>query len=271
MLNKKIGFIGTGNMGSAMIGGLITKKTVAENQIFVSDRSDESLKRIQSNWSGVNCSTNNRTTVENSDIIILAVKPHIYSSLIEEIASFVDSSKIIITIAAGITIEQTEKMFGSDVKIIRTMPNTPALIGEGVTAYCCNSFISEDEIIQTLPVFESFGIVEKIEEKYFHAVIAVSGSSPAYVFMFIEAMADGAVLQGLPRAQAYRMASQAVLGSAKMVLETGRHPGELKDAVCSPGGTTIEAVATLEAEGMRSAVIKAMNDNVKKSKEMTNK
>lgn len=269
MLNKKIGFIGTGNMGSAMIGGMINNKTVTEEKIFVSDRSEDSLKHIQSAWSGVHCTTDNRTTVKKSDIIILAVKPHIYSAVIEEIRDMVDSSKIIVTIAAGITIEQMENLFRKDVKIIRTMPNTPALVGEGVTAYCCNSRISVDEEMQILPVFQSFGIVEKIEEKDFHAVIAVSGSSPAYVFMFIEAMADAAVLQGLPRMQAYRMASQAVLGAAKMVRETGRHPGELKDAVCSPGGTTIVAVATLEAEGMRSAVIKAMNDNVKKSKEMT--
>ena len=258
-------------MGSAMIGGMIKNEVVSPDRIYVSDRSTESLGKISSKWKGIHCSTKNQETVEQSDIIFIAVKPHIYQSVIEEISSLVDASKIIITIAAGITISSIEEMFGIPVKIVRTMPNTPALVGEGVTAYCCNSLVSEEEETQILPILESFGIVEKIEEKYFHAVISVSGSSPAYVFMFIEAMADAAVLQGLPRAQAYKMASQAVLGAAKMVRDTAEHPGVLKDAVCSPGGTTIEAVATLEEEGMRSAVMKAMKKCAEKSKEMTNK
>ena len=269
-MNKKIGFIGTGNMGSAMIGGLINRKTVSESQIYVSDRNSESLDGLRNKWQKINCFDDNKSTVQNADIIVLAVKPHIYKSVIEEIASLVDDTKIIITIAAGITIDQAEKSFGKKVKIIRTMPNTPALVGEGVTAYCCNSSISEKEEQEILPIFKSFGIVEKVEEKYFHAVIAVSGSSPAYVFMFIEAMADAAVLQGLPRAQAYQMASQAVLGAAKMVRDSKTHPGILKDAVCSPGGTTIEAVRVLEEKGFRSAVIDAMNANAEKSKKMTN-
>ncbi|MBN2656964.1 MAG: pyrroline-5-carboxylate reductase [Spirochaetales bacterium] len=268
-MNRKIGFIGTGNMGSAMIGGLIARGTAAAENILVSDRNQDSLDRLAAQWPGVNCFTDNGDTVKGADIIILAVKPHIYKTVIEEIAPLINGSKIIITIAAGVTISQAEVMFGKEVKIVRTMPNTPALVGEGVTAYCCNSRISESEEKDILPVLESFGIVEKIGEEYFHGVIAVSGSSPAYVFMFIEAMADAAVLQGLPRAQAYRMASQAVLGAAKMVRDSGVHPGELKDAVCSPGGTTIEAVRTLERGGFRSSVIEAMNNCAEKSKEMT--
>ncbi|MBI9098690.1 MAG: pyrroline-5-carboxylate reductase [Spirochaetaceae bacterium] len=256
-------------MGRAMIGGLMAKKTVAENQIYVSDRNTDSLDQIQSQWENIICSTDNKNTVQNADIIVLAVKPNIYSAVIEEISFLIDETKIFITIAAGITIDQAEKMLGKKTKIVRTMPNTPAQVGEGVTAYWCNSSLSSDEEQMILPILRSFGIVEKIEEKYFHAVIAVSGSSPAYVYMFIEAMADAAVLQGLPRDQAYRMASQAVLGAAKMVRDTGIHPGVLKDAVCSPGGTTIEAVATLEEEGLRSSVIKAMNKCTKKSKAMT--
>ncbi|MDA3811591.1 MAG: pyrroline-5-carboxylate reductase [Spirochaetaceae bacterium] len=269
-MDKKIGFIGTGNMGSAMIGGLINKNTVSAGSIYVSDKNRSSLNKLEQKWKGIHASENNADTVKNADIIVLAVKPNIYKPVISEIASLVDKSKIIITIAAGITIQQTEQLFSKEIKLIRTMPNTPALVGEGVTAYCSNVHVSEEEEKSILPLLESFGIIEKIEEKYFHAVIAVSGSSPAYVYMFIEAMADAAVLQGLPRAQAYRMASQSVLGAAKMVLETGSHPGVLKDAVCSPGGTTIEAVKTLEDFGFRSAVINAMEANAKKSKDMTN-
>ena len=270
-MNKKIGFIGTGNMGSAMIGGLINRETAAEDQIFVSDKNKGSFEKIQSKWPAVNCSEDNPATVKNSDIIILAVKPHIYKAVIREISPHMDDSKIIVTIAAGVDIHQAEQMFGREVKIIRTMPNTPASVGEGVTAYCCNKNITDADENMVISILNSFGIVEKIEEKLFDAVIAVSGSSPAYVFLFIEAMADAAVLQGLSRNQAYKMASQAVLGAAKMVLETGTHPGVLKDAVCSPGGTTIEAVTSLEESGFRSAVINAMTACGKKSKEMTNK
>jgi len=268
-MKKKIGFIGTGNMGSAMIGGLICQKTVQADQILVSDRNRQTLDKISSAWPGIQCSVSNTETAEKADILILAVKPHIYKPVIEEIAPHIHEGKIIITIAAGITISQAQEMFGKKVKIIRTMPNTPALVGEGVTAYCCNSGISSEDESEVLPLLKSFGIVEKIGEEYFHSVIALCGSSPAYVFMFIEAMADGAVLQGMSREQAYRMASQAVLGAAKMVRDSGTHPGILKDSVCSPGGTTIEAVRTLEERGMRSAVIEAMDRCAARSKEMT--
>lgn len=266
---KKIGFIGTGNMGSAMIGGLLETGTVSAENLAVSDLNQESLKKLSEKWPAIKTSQNNKETVDFADIIVIAVKPHIYKPVIEEIAPIVNDDTIIVTIAAGVTIEQAESMFGRKIKIVRTMPNTPALVGEGVTAYCCNSLVSQEDESAVLPLLESFGIVEKIGEEYFDAVISVSGSSPAYVFMIIEAMADGAVLQGLPRAQAYRMAAQALLGSAKMILETGSHPGALKDAVCSPGGTTIEAVRTLEEKGMRSAIIEAMKNCAEKSKEMT--
>lgn len=264
-----IGFIGTGNMGSAMIGGLIGKGTVPVKQIIVSDKNAEALKQIQTRWPGILCIEDNKKTAEKSDILILAVKPHIYRTVIKEIRPLVDEKTIIVTIAAGVTVGQAEDMFARPIKIIRTMPNTPALVGEGVTAYCTNKLISEDDENSVLPILKSFGIVEKIAEEYFDGVIAVSGSSPAYVFMFIEAMADGAVLQGLPRDQAYRMASQAVLGAAKMVRDRGIHPGILKDGVCSPGGTTIEAVRTLEEKGFRSSVIEAMSRCASKSKDMT--
>jgi len=268
-MTKKIGFIGTGNMGSAMIGGLINRKTARADQILVSDRNRASLDRVATVWPGVQCSASNSEIAVKADILVLAVKPHIYKPVIEEIAPHINSGQIIITIAAGVTISQAEEMFAKKVKIIRTMPNTPAMVGEGVTAYCCNSSISREDEEEILPLLESFGIVEKIDEESFHSVIALSGSSPAYVFMFIEAMADGAVLQGMSREQAYRMASQAVLGAAKMVRDSGTHPGMLKDSVCSPGGTTIEAVRALESKGLRSAVIEAMDKCAVRSKEMT--
>lgn len=162
------------------------------------------------------------------------------------------------TLAPGKTLDWLETQFGKKVKIVRTMPNTPALVGEGMTAACPNQYVTEEERDYVLKILGAFGKVEIVPERLIDAVVAVSGSSPAYVFILIEAMADAAVAEGMPRAQAYEFAAQAVYGSAKMVLETGKHPGELKDMVCSPAGTTIEAVRILEKEGFRSSVIEAM-------------
>lgn len=166
--------------------------------------------------------------------------------------------KIIITIAPGKTLSWLSEQFGKAVKIVRTMPNTPAMVGEGMTAACPNEHMTQEGIARVKEILESFSKVELVPEKLMDVVTAVSGSSPAYVYMFIEAMADAAVSGGMPRAQAYQFAAQAVLGSAKMVIDTGKHPGELKDMVCSPAGTTIGAVRTLEEKGFRSAVIEAM-------------
>ena len=204
-----------------------------------------------------------------SDIIIVAVKPNVYDIVLEGVKELIDNEKIIVTIAAGKTIESIENVIGNDKKVIRTMPNTPALVNEGMSALCKNKNITDEELNIVKEIFNSFGKAEILNEYLIDSVIGVSGSAPAYVFMFIEAMADAAVLAGMPRNQAYTFAGQAVMGSAKMVLETDKHPGELKDMVCSPGGTTIEAVKTLEAEGFRSAVIKAIGDCIEKSKEMS--
>ena len=178
------------------------------------------------------------------------------------------SHQIIVTIAPGQTIERLEHLFGKTLKLVRTMPNTPALVGEGITAVCKNKEVTEDELRYICKILEGFGKVEVVDEHLMDVVVSVSGSSPAYVFMFIEAMADAAVADGMPRKQAYEFAAQAVLGSAKMVLETGKHPGELKDMVCSPGGTTIEAVRVLEEKGLRSTIFEAMKACTKKAKGM---
>ena len=190
-------------------------------------------------------------------MLILSVKPQYYAEAIAEIRDCVSDDQLIITIAPGKTLAWLEEQFGRPVKIVRTMPNTPALVGEGMTAACVNPYVTEEEKDYALKILSSFGKVEFVPEHLIDAVVAVSGS-PAYVFMFIEAMADAAVAEGMPRAQAYQFAAQAVYGSAKMVMETGKHPGELKDMVCSPAGTTIEAVRVLEECGFRSAVIEAM-------------
>lgn len=266
-MDKKIGFIGCGNMAKAIIGGMIKSKLVSSNNIIASALSDNTLQNVKNEFN-INTTKDSREVTQKSDIIIVAVKPNIYDSVLNSVKDLIDNKKIIVTIAAGKTIASVENIIGNDKKIVRTMPNTPALVNEGMSAICKNKNITDQELNTIKTIFDSFGKSEVVLEHLIDAVIGVSGSAPAYVFMFIEAMADAAVAAGMPRSQAYKFASQAVMGSAKMVLESGKHPGELKDMVCSPGGTTIEAVKTLEAEGLRNAVIKGIEACIAKSKEM---
>lgn len=267
-MERKIGFIGLGNMATAIIGGILKSKLVNRENIIGSARTEYTLKRIEDKF-GIKTSHDNIHIAKNSDIIFLAVKPYLYDEIVDEIKDFIKEDGIIIAIAAGKSIESVENRFERKVKVVRTMPNTPADVGEGMTAITFNEEIEKSEKEYILKMFKSFGGVEEVEEDLYHAVTGVSGSSPAYVYMFIEALADGGVLEGLPRDKAYKLAAQSVLGAAKMVLETGLHPGELKDQVCSPGGTTIEAVAKLEEEGLRSGVINAVKVCSRKSREMS--
>ena len=266
-MSKKIGFIGCGNMGSAMVGGLIKSGFVNKKDIIISTKTESSAKRLKEELE-VNITLDNKEVVKASDVIFLAVKPYMYKAVIEEIKEVLSKDKLIVTIAAGVSIKDMENWLGAGYRVIRTMPNTPALVGEAMSAICINKNVSKEELEYTCNLYKSFGEYVELDEKDFHGFIALCGSSPAYVFVFIEAMADAAVKLGIPRAKAYRMAAQSVLGSAKMVLDTGKHPGELKDMVCSPGGTTIEAVAELEKQGFRNAVIEALVKCAEKSKSM---
>lgn len=269
-MDKKIGFIGSGNMGGAMIAGIRKAELVSGDALMASDKTAEGLKRLKDIY-GILTTFDNKEAAAFADILFLAVKPYMFSEVIAEIKDSIKEDTIIVSIAAGQTIKSIEEAFGKPIKLVRTMPNTPAMVGEAMSALCPNEQVSEEELSMIKQIFDCFGVAEVVNESLIDAVIGVSGSSPAYVYMFIEAMADAAVLAGMPRKQAYTFAAQAVLGSAKMVLETGMHPGELKDMVCSPGGTTIEAVAELEKHGMRSAIIEAMKACMDKSKEMSQK
>ena len=266
-MGKKIGFIGCGNMGKAILGGILNSKKVDKSNIFISVKSEISKKNIENEFN-VKTTLNSKEVVNFSNILFLAVKPNIFKEVLLDIKEYINKDSIIISIAAGISINDIEECLGDDYKIVRTMPNTPALVGEAISAICPNKNINEDELEEVCNIFNMFGKYEILEEKYFHGFIALCGSSPAYVFMFIEAMADAAVKLGIPRNKAYKMAEQAILGSAKLALETGKHPGELKDMVCSPGGTTIEAVTELENGGFRSTIIKALEKCAEKSKNM---
>lgn len=253
----KLGFIGTGNMASAIMGGIIKNQIIPAEEIIGADLFAPGRDRVKEQF-GIHVTDSNLEVVKNAEVIVLSVKPQFYADVIGEIKEQVSDSQIIITIAPGKTLAWLSEQFGKTVKIVRTMPNTPAMVGAGMTAACPNEHMTEDEIAYVRTLLASFSRVEIVPERLMDVVVSVSGSSPAYVFMLIEAMADAAVSGGMPRPQAYQFAAQAVLGSAKMVLDTGKHPGELKDMVCSPAGTTIEAVRTLEERGFRSAVFEAM-------------
>ena len=264
----KIGFIGLGNMATAMIGGILQKGMAQPQDIIGSAKTESTKEKVKTQFH-IEIAANNRETAEKADILFLAVKPIFLGDVISEIRDAVRKETLIVSIAAGRDMKFLQESFGrTDCKIIRCMPNTPALVLEGCTGVCAGENVTEEELNQVLSLLQSFGVASVVPERLMDVVVGVSGSSPAYVFMFIEAMADEAVAAGMPRKQAYEFAAQSVLGSAKMVLETGKHPGELKDMVCSPGGTTIQAVKVLEEKGLRAAVMDAMEACIEKSRNM---
>jgi len=264
----KIGLIGCGNMALAIIKGMTQSGVCIKEDILISDVSIQMREKARQEC-GVCIADGNAALAKEAEIIFLTVKPGYYEPVISEIRDVINTEKLVITVAAGKTLDWLEKAFDKPVPIVRTMPNTPAMVSEGMTAICHNEYVREEGLFYAMKLLRSFGRAELVPEQLFDAVTAVSGSSPAYVYMLIEAMADAAVAEGMPRNQAYTFAAQAVYGSAKMVLETGMHPGVLKDMVCSPGGTTIEAVAALKESGYEGSVIKAMKVCAEKSKKMS--
>ncbi|WP_343348572.1 pyrroline-5-carboxylate reductase [Terrisporobacter petrolearius] len=264
-MSKKLGFIGAGNMAKAMMGGIIRNEIIPCEEIIASDAYAPSLAAARESLN-IETTESNLKVIEEAEVVVLAVKPQYYAAVINEVKDHIRENQIIVTIAPGQTLERLNSLFGRDVKIVRTMPNTPALVCEGITGVCHNALVTKEELDYVCNILSGFGEVEVVGENLMDVVVSVSGSSPAYVYMFIEALADGAVLDGMPRDKAYKFAAQAVMGSAKMVLDTGKHPGELKDMVCSPGGTTIEAVRVLEEKGFRSAIIECMKSCVNKAK-----
>lgn len=258
-----IGFIGMGNMGYAMLNGVL--KLFSPEEIVFSDVNVEAAGRVQRE-TGVHYAESNAECANNSKYLILAVKPQFYPQVLQNIQYTVTPQHVLISIAPGICIEDLKQKLGHDIRVVRAMPNTPALLGMGMTgiSYDSDDFkLEEKEVINK--IFSSFGMFQKVDEKLMNAVVCASGSSPAYVYMLIEALADSVVKYGIPREQAYTFVAQAVKGSAEMVLKTGEHPGSLKDKVCSPGGTTIAGVAALEEHGFRNALIKATDECYKKS------
>lgn len=259
----EIGFIGMGNMGYALLKGVL-KEFPASDVIFTA-KTDATRQRVYAE-TGVCYTQSNAECANGCKYVILAVKPQYYAAVLKQIRYAVTPEHVVISLAPGITIESLKEALGSDRRIVRAMPNTPALIGEGMTGLSfLKEELSEEEQEMIHRIFGAVGKWAEVEERLMSAVVCASGSSPAFVYQFIEALADGAVKYGLSREQAYTFAAQAVAGAAKMVLETGEHPAVLKDKVCSPGGTTIAGVAALEECGMRNAVLKACDACYQKS------
>lgn len=251
-----IGFIGAGNMGYPMLCGAL--KAFNMEQIIYTDVSKERCEFVKQE-TGHDFVKDNESIANSCKFIVLAVKPQFFKEVFQDIKDFVTKDHIVISIAPGVSTENIKNELGAFVRVVRAMPNTPAMVNEGMSGVCYSKhdvFTEEDKQVVDI-LFSSFGKYEVFEERLMNAVVCANGSSPAYVYMFIEALADSVVKYGIPRDKAYTLVAQTVLGAAKMVLETKEHPGKLKDQVCSPGGTTIAAVTALEEHGFRNAIMKA--------------
>ncbi len=260
----KIGLIGAGNMASALLGGMLNAKIIQPGDAVISDMNEDKLKTWQK--IGVKVTTDNKETERLADILILAVKPNVMERVLNQLTG--DKNKIYVSIAAGITLSYLEKHLGADQKIVRTMPNTPAQVGCGMTVVVPNDNLDETEKETVLSLLQSVGMTLCMTEKELDIAIALHSSSPAYIYMLIDAMADAGVRYGLTKENALKLAAKAVEGSAKMVLETGIHPEQLKDNVCSPGGTTIAAVCELERTGFRTSIQSGIDACIRRNREM---
>lgn len=264
MKKYQLGFIGCGNMGRAMMSGALEKGWTTAERVVIHTHRKETMDTLAAQY-GVAVADSNRALAENADIIVLAVKPNIYADVLADICEVLTEGQIVLAIAPAYSIASIAALVQNEgVRVARAMPNTPAQIGEGMAglAFSDNMTGAERALVQSF--FESFGKVAVVREDAMHAVGSVSGSSPAFVYMVIEGMAEGAIKLGIPAKDAYTFAAQSVLGAAALVLETGEHPAVLRDAVCSAGGTTIAGVAALEASGFKGAIMEAMDRSSEK-------
>jgi len=266
-MSKTVGFIGGGNMGRNIMKGLLEKGLYTAENITVFDAFTPVMDQLKKDL-GINTCRDVHHLVQSADIILLAVKPQVMDDVLAAIKEDVTPEKTIISIAAGIKMEKLEAGLGKDKKIARVMPNANAMVLEAMSGVVCSDNMDYEEKMEVIRLFKAMGRAELISEYLMDAVVGISGSSPAYVYMFIEALASGAAAEGMPKSQAYIFAAQAVLGSAKMVMYSGMHPGELIDMVCSPGGTTLEALNVLEHNGFKATVADAVRAAAQKNREL---
>lgn len=263
-----IGIIGYGNIGEAMVSGLLNSGFVAKEEILASSRNEKKIKSALEKYK-IGITRDNLKVAAFADYLIISVKPIGLASVLEQIKDHINEDTVIISVVSSIEIEDIQQIIGNK-KIVRVMLNTPVMVGEGMSCLCMNDALTFDEVDVVLDLFRSFGLAEVVEEKYMEVITAVSGTSPAYVFMMIEAMADGGVMMGLPRRKAYKLSAQAVKGAAAMVLESDLHPGALKDMVCSPGGSTIDGVFTLEKNNFRGTMMRTIKEATNKAESIKN-
>lgn len=262
-----IGFLGAGKMATALAKGLVTRKIVDPQNLTASDLFEPARKSFTEQTGG-KAVESNEEVLSAASVIFLAVKPHQAGELLEGIANNWTGEHLLVSIAAGVSLAQLESNLPDGARVIRVMPNTPALVGESASAFAIGSGCKQNDSELVMKALSAVGMAFEVKEPLLNAVTGLSGSGPAYVYQFIEALSDGGVAEGLPRDTATKLAAQTVLGAAKMVLETGQHPGALKDMVTSPGGTTIEGIHALEDGGLRGIVMNAVRSAAAKSEEL---
>lgn len=269
-LQRRLGVIGVGKMGSALIRGILKARVLSPDKITAGDIDPDLLSALKKE-TDIKTTSNNLEVVKSAEIVLLALKPDMIRPVLMEVKGHLTEEHLLVSIAAGVPIKVIEEVAGTEMRIIRVMPNTPALIGQGAAAFSPGKKATREDVEDVKAILEAVGLAVELSEKHLDAVTGLSGSGPAFVFMVIEALADGGVKMGLPRAVAMQLAAQTVLGAAKLVLETKKHPGELKDQVASPGGTTIAGIAALERAGLRAAFIEAVEAATKRSIELKGK
>jgi pyrroline-5-carboxylate reductase len=267
VLKEKIGIIGAGKIGSAIARGIVRAGLARKDQVMASDIS-ETLRQAVADELGIATESQNAKVCEFANVVILAVKPQILDSVVREIAGHVGSTKLVVSVAAGVPLARIESNLAPGARVVRVMPNIPCVVGAGASSYAAGCCATAADLENVASLLSSFGVALPVEEKYLDAVTGLSGSGPAYVFLFIEALADGGVQVGLSRDVALKLALQTVYGSARMALETSKHIAELKDEVTSPGGTTIAGLYALEQKGFRAAVMDAVVAGTKRSQEL---
>ena len=270
MGSKKLAFIGAGNMGTALLNGVLNNELASPDQVCASDVDADKLSPLAKQW-GIQTFEDNLKAVDFADTVVLAVKPQVLRSVLSAIKPRLRTAQLLVSVVAGIRSEIIQDLIGKKLPIVRVMPNTPALIGAGASGVCAGAFAREEHMDFVRSMLGSIGTVVSVSEELIDAVTGVSGSGPAYVFMFIEALIDGGVQMGLPRDAARELAVQTVLGAAKLVQASGKHPGQLKDQVTTPAGTTIQALYELEKAGLRPAVMSAVRAAAERSAELSKK
>lgn len=267
MFEKELGIIGVGKIGSALLNRLILTKTIDVDGIIIYDI-DENKSEEKTIELGVKLAKDNQELVRNSKHILIAVIPQVIDEVLAEVGPLIKEDQIIISLAAGISFEHITKFLNGNVGLVRVMTNTPALIGSAATAIAHNKYVKQEQLEFIKKIFKAVGIVVELEENHLDAVTGLSGSGPAYIFIIIDALADGGVKMGLSREISLKLAAQTVMGSAKLLLDTKKHPGELKDMVATPAGTTITAIHELESAKIRATLIRAVEAATLKSKSL---